>query len=95
MTTTENTRDTKLVFRNKFAKLIQCDYEHQVFEEAFEKVDIDVDTVLARQIPLPFPLLKEESEWYDGSAIESIGFSYTELLDGMRETLAWFQANWR
>jgi len=37
MTTTENTRDTKLVFRNKFAKLIQCDYEHQVFEEAFEK----------------------------------------------------------
>lgn len=66
-----------------------------LFEGTFEKVDIEVDTVLARQIPLPFPLLKEESEWYDGSAIESIGFSYTELLDGMRETLAWFQANWR
>lgn len=37
MTTTENTRETQIVFRNKFEKLIQCDCEHQVFEEAFEK----------------------------------------------------------
>ena len=37
MTTTENTKNSTISFRNKFEKLIKCDYEHQVFEESFEK----------------------------------------------------------
>lgn len=62
----------------------------EVVETPFEQVDVTVDTVLERQIPLPFPLREEESLWYDGSAVEELGLKYTDLLSGMRETYAAF-----
>lgn len=67
---------------------------YEVLTEAvdtpFERVDITVETVLEKQIPLPFPLYKEESLWYDGSAVEELGLKYTDLNEGMRETYAAF-----
>ncbi len=53
---------------------------------SFERIDVPVETVIEKNIPLPFPLLKEESEWYDGSAVESMGLNYTDLYMGLKYT---------
>lgn len=58
----------------------------QISPEPFERVEVTVDMVLERGIPLPFPLLREESQWYDGSLVEELGLRYTELPQGMRQT---------
>lgn len=61
---------------------------------SFEKVSIPVDMVLEKNIPLPFPLFKEESNYYDGSSICQLGFEYTDVVEGMRKTAEayWEQA---
>ncbi len=57
-----------------------------VFKGAFEKVAVDVQTVNEKGIPLPFPLTKEESNYYDGSkALDLIGH-YTTLAEGLKKT---------
>jgi nucleoside-diphosphate-sugar epimerase len=52
----------------------------------FEKADVTVGLVNEKNIPLPFPLTREESNWYDGrKALVLIG-EYTSLADGLRKT---------
>lgn len=64
---------------------------NRICERPFERVDIDLQQVFEKNIPLPFPLLKEESQQYDGSKIEKeLGFEYTELTAGLKETFEWF-----
>lgn len=53
---------------------------------SFEKVPVTLETITQKQIPLPFPLTREESNWYRGEkALQLIG-SYTELSEGLRIT---------
>lgn len=56
-------------------------------KKPFEKVELPVKQVVEQNIPLPFPLTKEESNWYDGNkALKLIGH-YTNLVDGMRKCI--------
>lgn len=73
-------RPERLTYES-FAEVLE-----QVSPQPFERVEVTVDTVLERQVPLPFPLLREESQWYDGSRVEELGLRYTELSRGMGET---------
>lgn len=48
-----------------------------------ESLDVTVAQVYEKQIPLPFPLLLEESERYDGSKIKKLGISYVTVEEGL------------
>lgn len=54
----------------------------------FEIVNVTVELINEKQIPLPFPLTKDESNWYDGkAALELIG-QYTNLSEGLKQTIS-------
>lgn len=55
----------------------------------FIRVPVTVQTIMERQIPLPFPLTREESNWYDGRAVLQLIGHYTSLTDGLKCTVAW------
>lgn len=63
-----------------------------VMELSFEKVEISVGEVLEKGISLPFPLTKEESEWYNGSRVEELGIRYTPIEEGMAVTAQYYQS---
>ncbi|MBR4731151.1 MAG: NAD-dependent epimerase/dehydratase family protein [Lachnospiraceae bacterium] len=75
----------------------KIDYQRfaEALEEAvgqrIEKVMIPVADVLARGIPLPFPLTKAESETYAGEEMEKLGVEETSFTQGLRETYEWFK----
>lgn len=52
-----------------------------------ERIDVSVAMVMERNIPLPFPLVKEESEVYADSFVDVAGFCYTALEEGLRKTI--------
>ena len=58
----------------------------------FEKVPVTVAKINEKNIPLPFPLTKEESNWYDGKRIIDFIGQYTKLSDGLKKTIAWQQS---
>lgn len=70
-----------------------ADLMEEVLELQFERVELSVSEVLEKQIPLPFPLTHEESEWYDGSSIEELGLRYTDISRGMSITADYFKEN--
>ena len=53
----------------------------------FEVIKITPQEAAAGQVPFPYPISSEESERYDGSALEKTGFEYTDIADGLKE--AW------
>jgi len=54
--------------------------------QSIEKVEISCDEVNSRQIPLPFPLVKEESERYTSKYMDSLNIDYIPLNEGLKET---------
>jgi nucleoside-diphosphate-sugar epimerase len=58
-----------------------------VLDRDIQEVEITTDMVLERQIPLPFPLFSEESFFYDGSRSKGLGVKYTDLYEGLCESL--------
>lgn len=54
----------------------------------FQKVPVTVEQVNEKNIPLPFPLTKEESNWYDGSKALALIERYTGLEEGLKKTVA-------
>lgn len=53
----------------------------------FDKVPVTVQQINEKNIPLPFPLTKKESNWYDGKrALEFIDH-YTGLAEGLKKTV--------
>jgi nucleoside-diphosphate-sugar epimerase len=57
----------------------------------FEKVNLSVKDIQERSIPLPFPLTKEESQYYCGELVkEDLNVSYTPLVQGLKETYTSF-----
>ena len=59
-------------------------------ERDIERVSLSVDEVIERGIPLPFPLLAEESEQYAGEFVKKLGIQYTDLCQGLKETFKEF-----
>lgn len=57
----------------------------------FIRTEVTVQDVMERGIPLPFPLTKEESQWYRGSRIQKLGIDYTPFIEGMKETFLFWQ----
>lgn len=70
-----------------------ADLMEEALELAFERVELSVKDVLEREIPLPFPLTKQESEWYDGTAVKELGLQYTDIAKGMKITADYFKEN--
>lgn len=59
----------------------------EVFDIEFEKIPVSVQVISEKGIALPFPLTKEESNWYDGKKVLELIEVYTDLTDGLRETI--------
>ena len=53
----------------------------------FEVIGVTPEEAFMQQVPFPYPIMKAESEKYDGSALEKTGFVYTDIIEGMKE--AW------
>lgn len=53
----------------------------------FEVIGVTPEEAFMQQVPFPYPIVKAESERYDGSALEKTGFIYTDINEGMKE--AW------
>ncbi len=53
----------------------------------FEVIGVTPEEAFMQQVPFPYPIVKAESERYDGSALEKTGFKYTDINEGMKE--AW------
>lgn len=56
-------------------------------DAAFERVNVDVKTILEQNIPLPFPLTKGESGLYSGGLFKELGVDITPLEDGLTECM--------
>lgn len=65
----------------------------EVSDRQIKTVDITVKQALQRRIPLPFPLMEEESELFDGSKIMChLGLVYSDLTEAMRLTYNAFKS---
>ena len=53
----------------------------------FEVIKVTPEEAFMQQVPFPYPVMRAESEKYDGSALEKTGFKYTDINEGMKE--AW------
>jgi len=52
----------------------------------FQAVPVPVSLIVEKQVPLPFPLTREESNWYKGDKALNLIGSYTKLSKGLKET---------
>lgn len=58
----------------------------QSVDVPFELMETSISVIDEKGIPLPFPLTKEESNYYDGSKLLELGIKYTDRVTAMRET---------
>ena len=64
----------------------------KVSDRPFTLQEITTNQAMEQNIPLPFPLIKEETELYDGSRLErELGFEYTSFEQGMEKTFQAFK----
>lgn len=70
---------------------IFADCMRKSIDAEFSLVPITLEGVYNNNIPLPFPLTKEESNWYDGTKVLSLIERYTPLHDGIK--LLWQYEN--
>jgi len=52
----------------------------------FERVNVNISSVNENNIPLPFPLTKDESETYTSLFSDNLGIEYTSLVEGLSKT---------
>lgn len=72
----------------------ECTINYETFAEIlkhatgidFERVNLSVRDIQERNIPLPFPLTREETQRYRGELVKELGVSFTPIEQGMRET---------
>ncbi len=63
------------------------DVLEEVSDIPFERTPITVREVIAQNIPLPFPLVEQEDELFDGSKItEQLGLEYSDFKEDMQLT---------
>lgn len=58
---------------------------HEIVDVPFEEIPVSVVDVLEKNIPLPFPLTREESSRYSNDRIKNLGVEYTDLKVGLRK----------
>lgn len=63
-----------------------------LMDKPFQKVSVTVQLVKEKQIPLPFPLTKDESNWYDGGKALLLLGKYTELSAGLKKTIQAYES---
>jgi len=63
-----------------------CSLLKEATGEDFEILETRVEVINEKNIPLPFPLTKEESNYYDGKAIAELGLEFTDKVSAMKET---------
>ncbi len=87
---------TSVSFAGKaFNVTSSCTYTYEDFTgilkevtgTGFEVIGITPEEAFMQQVPFPYPVVRAESERYDGSALEKTGFKYTDITEGMKE--AW------
>lgn len=61
--------------------------------ENFNEVKISVEEITQRNIPLPFPLTKEESEQYKSENIGLLNVEFIELKEGLKMTYEQFESD--
>lgn len=69
-----------------------ADILENALELEFEKIELSVEEILRRGVPLPFPLTKEDTQWYDGSRVKELGIEYTDIDYGMTITADYYQS---
>ncbi len=76
-----NVTPSQVITYSDYTKILKeaCDKE-------FEVITITPEEAFMQQVPFPFPISSIESERYDGSALESAGFEFTDMVAGMKET---------
>ena len=74
-----NLTPTPMVTYESFADALE-----EAVSTPFVKVPVTVQMVLQQQIPLPFPLTREESNWYDGTKGLQLIKGYTPLAEGLK-----------
>lgn len=67
-----------------------ADLLEEVMELGFERLELSVREIQEKQIPLPFPFTKEESEEYDSSRAAELGIAYTPIERGMAITYEYY-----
>jgi len=58
----------------------------EVVSTEFETIKLPVQQILENGIPLPFPLMEEESERYSADLFISLGVERTDLITGLKKT---------
>lgn len=76
-----NVCENKMFTYDSFEKLLKS-----ATGTDFERIDTDVATVNEKGIPLPFPLTKAESNYYDGSSLIELGMTFTQTEEAMKDT---------
>lgn len=70
-------------------------YMKLVADRDFTLIPTTVGEVVAKNLPLPFPLTEEENELFDGSMItRELGFTYTDFGDNLRKTYEAFASEY-
>ena len=61
-----------------------------VTNKDFETIDMDIETINSKRIPIPFP--PDIHLVYSGKKLQDIlGVKFTPLMDGMKRTYAYYQ----
>lgn len=77
----------EIIDYNRFFKVLK-----KVSDRPFTLQEITIKQAMEQNIPLPFPLTKEETELYDGSRLEKeLDFEYTSFEQGMEKTFQAFK----
>ncbi len=76
-----NVCENKMFTYDSFEKLLKS-----ATGTDFERIDTDVATVNEKGIPLPFPLTKAESNYYDGGSLIELGMTFTQAEEAMKDT---------
>lgn len=64
----------------------------KISDRDFTVQGITVKEAIEQNSPLPFPIIKEETELYDGSRlVKELGFEYTDFEKGMEKTFQAFK----
>lgn len=69
-----------------------ADALEQVLQKPLKKQMLSVNEIAKQKIQLPFPLILEISNCYDGRKALSLIGQYTDLVSGLEETLAYYEA---
>lgn len=65
-----------------------CDALEKAGMKQFERVPVSISVINEKGIPLPFPLTRAESNWYNGEKAVGLIGQYTDLTDGLKRTAA-------